>query len=175
MSAQDESWMAPHAPKGNSSAMEIFGLQKGSGPIVGTPDGRLDRAGRTHILSGWKEIAHFLGKGVRTVQRYENELALPVRRPAGKDRGSVIATKEELAAWVNASSLRDRSDLRPSPGRTSASLQLFKKALAENRNIREQMRSLTTEMRRSRELLRNTVKAIQSETFPSSQKLPVAS
>jgi hypothetical protein len=30
------------------------------------------------ILSGWKDIANHLGMGVRTVQRYERELGLPV-------------------------------------------------------------------------------------------------
>jgi len=35
------------------------------------------------ILSGWKEIACHLGRGVRTVQRYERELGLPIRRPLG--------------------------------------------------------------------------------------------
>ena len=55
------------------------------------------------FLSGWKEIANYLGKGVRTVQRYERELRLPVHRPNGKSAGSVIATKAELDSWVNAS------------------------------------------------------------------------
>ena len=31
-------------------------------------------------LNGWKEIAAFLGKGVRTVQRWEREQGLPVHR-----------------------------------------------------------------------------------------------
>jgi len=55
------------------------------------------------IFSGWKEVANYLGKGVRTVQRYEHQLALPIHRPAGKPAGSVIATKKELDDWVNAS------------------------------------------------------------------------
>ena len=54
------------------------------------------------FLSGWKEIATYLGMGVRTVQRYERELRLPVHRPNGKSAGAVIATKAELDAWVNA-------------------------------------------------------------------------
>jgi len=55
------------------------------------------------VLSGWKTIANYLGRGVRTVQRYERELDLPVRRPAGRPRGSVVATKTEIDAWVSAS------------------------------------------------------------------------
>jgi len=52
------------------------------------------------ILSGWKEIANYLRKGVRTVQRYEREQGLPIHRPNGKSTGSVIATKAELDGWV---------------------------------------------------------------------------
>jgi len=58
------------------------------------------------IFSGWTEIANYLGKGVRTVQRYERELGLPIHRPAGKSAGSVIATKAELDRWVTAGSIR---------------------------------------------------------------------
>jgi hypothetical protein len=58
------------------------------------------------IFSGWKEIANYFGKGVRTVQRYERELRLPVHRPAGRSHAAVIATKAELDAWVAASAKR---------------------------------------------------------------------
>jgi hypothetical protein len=53
------------------------------------------------ILSGWKDIANYMGKGVRTVQRYERELGLPVRRPAGRTKGSVLVTKSELDIWIS--------------------------------------------------------------------------
>jgi hypothetical protein len=43
------------------------------------------------MFSGWKDIASYLDKGVRTVQRYERELGLPVHHPAGITRGSVVA------------------------------------------------------------------------------------
>ena len=52
------------------------------------------------ILTGWKEIADYLGKGVRTVQRYERELQLPIHRPAGKSYSSVVAFKLELDRWA---------------------------------------------------------------------------
>ena len=55
---------------------------------------------RLEILSGWKQIANYLGKGVRTVQRYEREIGLPIHRPAGKSSASVVATKTELDEWV---------------------------------------------------------------------------
>ena len=51
-------------------------------------------------LNGWKEIASYLGRGVRTVQRWEADLGLPVRRPRGKDRSAVIALASELDRWL---------------------------------------------------------------------------
>ena len=62
----------------------------------------LERGGSLQILNGWKEIALHLGRGVRTVQRYEVSLGLPVRRPSGHDRSSVIAFVDEIDAWLQA-------------------------------------------------------------------------
>ncbi len=52
------------------------------------------------ILNSWKEIADYLRCGVRTVQRYERDQRLPVRRPYGRLRSSVIALSDELDAWL---------------------------------------------------------------------------
>lgn len=52
------------------------------------------------VLSSWKEIAAYLGRSVRTVQRMEVELGLPVRRPKGHARSSVMAIPHELDAWL---------------------------------------------------------------------------
>ncbi len=52
------------------------------------------------VLNSWKEIASYLGRGVRTVQRYERDLALPVRRPRGTSRSAVIALREDLDSWL---------------------------------------------------------------------------
>jgi predicted DNA-binding transcriptional regulator AlpA len=67
------------------------------------PDRDLVRS--SDVLNGWKEIANFLGKGLRTVQRYEREEQLPVHRPPG--RQSVMCTKAELVAWIAASPQRE--------------------------------------------------------------------
>jgi len=53
------------------------------------------------LLGSWKEIACYLGKGVRTVQRWEQCFGLPVRRPESAWRGVVCATPQELDAWLN--------------------------------------------------------------------------
>lgn len=55
------------------------------------------------ILSGWKAIANYLGSGVRSVQRYERELGLPIYRPAGKPKSRVTAVKAELDRWSRGS------------------------------------------------------------------------
>ena len=41
-----------------------------------------------------------MGRGVRTVQRWERELDLPVRRPRGKSRSAVIALAADLDEWL---------------------------------------------------------------------------
>jgi len=52
-------------------------------------------------LDSWKEIAAYLGRGVRTVQRWEREEGLPVHRLAHAERGSVFADPAELTDWWN--------------------------------------------------------------------------
>jgi CheY-like chemotaxis protein len=51
------------------------------------------------ILKGWKDIAKYLGCGVRTVQRWE-KLGMPVRRPTKSSRSAALAMSEEIDAWV---------------------------------------------------------------------------
>jgi len=51
------------------------------------------------ILSSWKEIASFLGRGVRTVQRWELHLGLPIHRPDNSPQSIVFARKSELLRW----------------------------------------------------------------------------
>lgn len=57
-------------------------------------------ATRPHkILNGWKEIADYVGRGVRTVQRWE-ALGLPIRRPNARLRSAVVTTAGEIDAWL---------------------------------------------------------------------------
>jgi adenylate cyclase len=51
-------------------------------------------------LDSWKEIARYLGREVRTVQRWALERSLPVHRLPGGDRPRVYALKSELDAWL---------------------------------------------------------------------------
>lgn len=53
------------------------------------------------LLTCWKDIARYMGKGVRTVQRWEQKLDLPVRRPRGNAyKSSVVARTPDLDIWL---------------------------------------------------------------------------
>jgi hypothetical protein len=51
------------------------------------------------IVQGWKEIASDLDRGVRTVQRWERTLGLPVHRVGKGARCPVFAFKDDLHLW----------------------------------------------------------------------------
>ncbi len=58
-------------------------------PLAETPD---------DALHSWREIAAYLGKGVRSVQRWESALGLPVHR---NERSEILAYRSELDAWAH--------------------------------------------------------------------------
>jgi len=60
-------------------------------------------------LDSWKEIAAYLRRGARTVQRWEREQGLPVHRLGAGGQGQVFAYKSELDAWWRSR----QSDLEP--------------------------------------------------------------
>ena len=53
-------------------------------------------------LESWKEIAAYLGRGVRTVRRWEAQEGLPVHRHMHRSLGSVYAFKSEIDRWRSA-------------------------------------------------------------------------
>lgn len=59
-----------------------------------------DTSHDSKIFTSWKEIASYLGKGVRTVQRWEAQFGLPVQRPNVRSKGIVRASREDLDKWV---------------------------------------------------------------------------
>jgi phage terminase Nu1 subunit (DNA packaging protein) len=66
----------------------------------------IDRRKRRHRLDSWKEIASYLDRAVRTVQRWERDLGLPIRRLEGGKRDIVYAFAEEIDAWLAENSHR---------------------------------------------------------------------
>jgi tetratricopeptide (TPR) repeat protein len=77
-----------------------------SGPAQGAEraDGRQADA-VPERLDGWKAIAAHLGRDIRTVQRWELQEGLPVRRLEHRQRSSAYAIKAELDAWLESRSL----------------------------------------------------------------------
>jgi hypothetical protein len=51
------------------------------------------------ILSGWKEIARYLGTGVRTAQRWE-QFGLPVHRARSHLHSTVLVNTEDIDSWL---------------------------------------------------------------------------
>ena len=70
------------------------------------------------ILQGWKEIASYVARDVRTVRRWEKDRGLPVHRLPGGGRAVVYAVSAELDRWMghepqeNSSSAPSLSDTR---------------------------------------------------------------
>jgi hypothetical protein len=56
------------------------------------------------VLYSWKDIANYFEKGVRTVQRWEHELGLPVRRIGAGSKAPVFAFREEVDSWLRGQS-----------------------------------------------------------------------
>src|SRR5437660_12404085 len=50
-------------------------------------------------LDSWKEIASYLRRDVRTVQRWEKKEGLPVHRHQHDKLGSVYAFRHDLETW----------------------------------------------------------------------------
>src|SRR5438874_5062514 len=77
------------------------------------------------ILNSWKEIATYLDRGVRTVQRWEND-GLPIRRVGAGKHAPVFAFSVEIDKW-----LRKHGTAAP-PGYITAAQSDSRKLLAES-------------------------------------------
>jgi hypothetical protein len=130
----------------------------------------IDEPRQTETLSGWKEISTYLRMSIRTLQRYEH-FGLPVRRPTGRTRSAVIATKGELDSWITARPIRERLRpssiaLQPSPTWTD-----FRTGIAQMKHLREEMARLREEAVASLETLQGRLRFVQvaREVPPSGQ------
>jgi len=65
------------------------------------------------LLNSWKEIAAYLDRGVRTVQRWERELQLPVHRIGKGRRSPVYVLVSELNFWMSTSGIDKAEDPKP--------------------------------------------------------------
>ena len=112
------------------------------------------------VLNSWKEIATYLGRGVRTVQRYERELHLPVRRFHGKPHASVVALPGDLDSWLRDVAVSDPA-LSPK-SRAVAAANAVRASVAHSRHLRRQCHELrTTSLRELTILLANLDAMVQ--------------
>jgi len=118
-------------------------------------------AARLDLLTSWKEIANFLGKGVRTVQRWEATLGLPVMRPADNRCGIVMARPSDLEAWV----LNGRQRSQRKPGATqqmdNASHATFSKCIRELHRCHAEARALCDQVGATRRLLEYEIERLK--------------
>jgi|SRR4051794_7423232 hypothetical protein len=101
------------------------------------------------VLTSWKEIASYLGKGVRTVQRWEVQLALPVHRP-GPDRHIVIAFPSELDAWAHPTTEQRRNNAAISLDQLERMRTLVERMVETTRLNRERASQLMKQCENSR-------------------------
>jgi hypothetical protein len=104
---------------------------------------------KTSVLTSWKEIANYMGKGVRTVQRWEQDFGLPVRRPCGSSKKAVLARPSDLDSWV-ALRCRPRGDAKEDSAVRPGELTLRSTLAAEietSRALRAISRTVRGELR----------------------------
>ena len=120
-------------------------------------------------LTSWKEIASYLGKGVRTVQRWERERGLPVRRPCESDKHVVIALPAELQEWLRGP-MKQRNEhstttrVRPSPAdeRIVSAIQKVRETTCEVRRRSEDLYRISAQLcARSEQLARRRKTAVE--------------
>ncbi len=104
------------------------------------------------VLTSWKEIAGYLGKGVRTVQRWEKEDGLPIRRLTGTSK--IVVKRDELDEWLNSQSAqnggaqRRKVESKDLLRQVSASQQLRKQHEELRASVNSAMQQLMDECRR---------------------------
>lgn len=67
-------------------------------------------------LDSWKAIAEYLRRDVRSVQRWERSLGLPIHRISGEKGGAVFAFTAELDVWLKSRAGNGPSDPRAVSG-----------------------------------------------------------
>lgn len=100
-------------------------------------------------LDSWKEIASFLRRDVRTVQRWEKKEGLPVYRHQHEKLGSVYAYRPELTAWFTGRQQSGAAMEPPETGRADDKIKLAVlpfASLAENGGNAYFTEGLTDEM-----------------------------
>ena len=115
--------------------------------------------GDPRLLTCWKDIANYLGKGVRTVQRWEREYGLPVRRPSGVHyKSAVIAHARDLDGWMEA----QWSQRKPKTNGNGISPLRMAELIQTSRELRFAHQTLMEETSAALELLVESCKQLET-------------
>ena len=126
------------------------------------------------VLSSWKEVARYLGKGIRTVQRWESELGMPIHRPDRGNKQIIFAFTQELDEWI-------RRRMISCAGANGNEYERLAHLLKELRHNCRQLHMQVAEARQNRMQLRETLLAARGtrqaiarirEDFKVAQDLP---
>jgi hypothetical protein len=143
-------------------------------PSVHSPSSR--------VLSSWKDIARYMGKGVRTVQRWERDFGLPVRRARGANRKAILARPADLDAWValqcpsrnSGTAVVGQKTALVADGAHLRTLMLLNTQMETSRMLRYSMRTLMSEVHQAVDRLRCQIDTLQSmqQILPGAAQIP---
>ncbi len=132
------------------------------------------------VLSSWKDIAKYLGKGVRTVQRWEQHLGLPVRRPIGaSQKSAVLLHRADVDAWLSTRFVARTVSSIEIPVRADNASEGARAALREKlqaaRELREAHQKLTEGLAESIKALSERCESLKAQSTrvhqPSSEQV----
>jgi excisionase family DNA binding protein len=117
------------------------------------------------MLNSWKEIASYLGRGVRTVQRWERENDLPVHRIGKGRRSPVCAMVPELKFWLATSTVDRMRVAQTAPGaegRTATPIENSRRLLLEFRRLVRAVAVTSVRQHKQAEILEKGIRALRS-------------
>jgi hypothetical protein len=134
----------------------------------------MEEATNRRILNGWKQISHHIERGVRTAQRWEALLGMPVYRSALKDRGAVVAFSDELESWLSRTSPEERNECGETDERVTnvnewneRLLRVFdnmSSLVRQSQSLLSQVQTLQEQLRRSRKSRRVASRTIAPDS-----------
>ena len=116
------------------------------------------------LLNSWKEIAAYLGRGVRTVQRWEDELRLPVHRVGSGRRSPVYTTVTELNFWMSTTGAVRPKQMMPAtaPARGSHPIEESRRLLSNFHVLVQSLAENSVRHQQQAEILQSQILKIRS-------------
>jgi hypothetical protein len=117
------------------------------------------------MLNSWKEIAAYMGRGVRTVQRWEMQLGLPIHRIGKGKRSPVYTTVGELKFWISTVGIARplRAELRLQPlGHGGNPLEASRRLLSSVQTLAQSIAENSVRQHRQAEILRARIIQMRS-------------